>query len=142
MTKIDFHILPTKQAAERLTYVARLAQKALKQNLQVLICADSAEATQAISNALWAAIPESFLAHRLIQEPHYSLQIGTTDECGEHHQVLINLASSIPTYFSRFERVFEVVTQQPEILPVTRQHYRYYADHGYSISRHDLRLQV
>ncbi len=142
MTKIDFHILPTSQNQERLTYVVRLAQKALNQNHQVLISVADEQTMQLVSDALWQAIPESFLAHTFISESNYSLQIGTAEDCGKHHDILINLSTSIPTYFSRFERVFEVVSQHKDILPASRERYRYYSDHGYKISRHDLRTAV
>ena len=142
MTKIDFHILPTTQAAEQLKYVARLVQKAINRDHQVLIAVNTDTDAQNVSDALWSAIPESFLAHTFVQEGNYSLQIGTIEQCGQHHDVLINLCATIPDYFSRFERVFEVVFQHPEILPASRERYRYYADHGYEIARHDLRAQV
>jgi DNA polymerase III subunit chi len=142
MTKIDFHILPTTQVAEQLKYLARLVQKALGRNHKVLIAVNSDADAEQVSDALWRAIPESFLAHTFVQQGYYQLQIGTADQCGEHHDVLINLCTTIPDYFSRFERVFEIVCQHQDVLPASRERYRYYSDHGYDISRHDLRTQV
>jgi DNA polymerase-3 subunit chi len=142
MTKIDFHILPTVQTADVYQYVARLAQKALGRNHKVLIAIPDADQGQAVSTALWAFKPESFLAHNDITEAAYSLQLSHTDDCGEHHDVLINLCAKTPDYFTRFARVFEVVCQQPEWLTTSRERYRYYQDHGYEIERHDLRDRV
>jgi len=70
------------------------------------------------------------------------VQIGWHAEPGQHHDVLINLAAEIPEYFSRFERVFEVVSQDPAVLNATRSHYKFYQDRGYPLKRHDLRDRV
>lgn len=139
MTKIDFHILPTADRAETLNYVCRLALKALSLEHRVLIAVEHSEHRDQLSSALWHFQPDSFLAHNNINEPHYPLQISDTDECGEHHDVLINLCSDIPEYFSRFERVFEVVNQQSEFLEASRKRYRFYNDRGYDIQRNDRR---
>ena len=139
MTKIDFHILPTIQENDVFHYVARLVQKAMARQHQVLVATSSAEQALAVSDAIWACSPESFMTHTLIDQPHYPLQISHNHQCGEHHDVLINLCAEIPEYFSRFERIFEVVCQQPQWLSASRDHYRFYQDHRYAIDRHDLR---
>jgi DNA polymerase-3 subunit chi len=142
MTKIDFHILPTFQTEDVYHYVARLVQKAQGRSHKVLIALPDADQSQAVSKALWQFKPEAFIAHNDISEAHFPLQLSHTNECGEHHDVLINLCPKTPEYFSRFERVFEVVCQQPEWLKSSRDRYRYYQDHGYEIERHDLRDRV
>jgi DNA polymerase-3 subunit chi len=142
MTKIDFHILPTLQSEDVFHYVARLAQKALGKDHRVLIAAENPEQSSQISQALWAFQPESFLSHTAIADVDHSLQISDNNQCGEHHDILINLCAKTPDYFSRFGRVFEVVCQQPEWLTSSRLRYRFYNDHGYEIKRHDLRDRV
>ncbi len=142
MTKIDFHILPTDQEIDVFHYVARLVQKALNRSHRVLIATEDNQQTNQVSEALWGFQPEAFLAHTLIDSGDFSLQITHTDTCGEHHDVLVNLRSDIPPYFSRFERVFELVSQHPARLNASRDRYRYYSDHGYALKRHDLRDRV
>jgi DNA polymerase-3 subunit chi len=139
MTRIDFHILPTADEADTFSYVARLAQKALNKDHQVLIAVGSESEKQAISKALWSYRPDSFLAHTDIAHKTYPLQISAQPDCGEHHDVLINLCAESPAYFSRFKRVFEVVSQDNSRLHASRQRYRAYQDNGYPIERHDLR---
>lgn len=142
MTKIDFHILPTLQADEVFQYVARLTQKARDRKLNVLIATENAEQNEQVSQALWGFQPSAFIPHQDISEPHLAIQLSHTEHSGEHHDVLINLREKIPEFFSRFERVFEVVCQQPQWLSASRERYRFYQDHGYSIDRHDLRDRV
>ena len=139
MTKIDFHILPTTQESDVFHYVARLAQKALSRNHTILIATNNEQQALMVSDALWSCTPDSFLAHSPISEAFFNLQISHTVECGEHHDILINLCTVIPEYFSRFERIFEIVCQEPHWLTTSRDRYRFYNDHGYAIERHDLR---
>ncbi|MDO7656758.1 MAG: DNA polymerase III subunit chi [OM182 bacterium] len=142
MTKVDFHILATTQESDFLTYVVRLTQKARSRGHQVLIATDQAEQSLALSTALWGIQPDAFIAHSTIDAGHDAIQISDSEQCGSHHDVLINLRQAIPEFFSRFERVFEVVSQQPSLLPASRQRYRFYSDRGYALTRHDLRDRV
>lgn len=139
MTRIDFHIIPAVQSSDRLAYAARLVAKARSHQHNVLLAVDNAEQAQTLSDALWSVSPESFLPHSLLEADTDAVQIGWHDHPGSHHDVLINLASELPDYFSRFERVFEVVSQEPTVLDASRQRYRFYQDRGYPLTRHDLR---
>lgn len=139
MTKIDFHILPTDDAPSTYHYVARLTNKAVGRDHRVLIAVESNEQIEPVSHALWSVQPDAFLAHTVIGEAPSLIQISANGQCGEHHDILINLCAETPAYFSRFERVFEVVCQEPVQLQASRDRYRRYNDNGYPIERFDLR---
>ena len=53
--------------------------------------------------------------------------------------LLINLSHQVPEFFSRFERVTEIVVQSPAVTESTRNNYRFYRDRGYPLESHDLR---
>lgn len=142
MTQVDFHIVPVLQAADRYAYAARLVNKARNHQHRVLLAVDDEAMARSVSEILWSTPPEGFLAHSLLAGGDDDVQIGWHTEPGLHHDVLINLAADIPEYFSRFERVFEVVSQDPAVLNATRAHYKFYQDRGYPLKRHDLRDRV
>jgi DNA polymerase-3 subunit chi len=52
--------------------------------------------------------------------------------------VLLNLGSSVPEGFERFERLIDVVTVQEEDRQEGRLRWKHYADRGYAIRREDL----
>jgi len=52
--------------------------------------------------------------------------------------VLINLQSEIPTWFSRFDRVVEIIYPQPEYEQSKRDNFKFYQERGYALSFHDL----
>jgi len=68
------------------------------------------------------------------------VQIGWGEHPDHHHDVLINLSSPQPNFFSRFQRVLEVVIQDEAILSQTRQHYKFYKERGYQVTYRDLRV--
>lgn len=142
MTKIDFHILPSDLDSQRYRYVARLVLKAHNHNHQVLIATESESQAKEVSHALWSLSPDAFLAHTEVDTGHFPLQISFSNNCGEHHDILINLCNKTPEYFPRFGRVFEVVSQRPDLLESSRTRYRFYQDRGYALSRHDLRDRI
>ena len=106
----------------------------------VYIAMENEQEAQRMDALLWSFRPESFVPHDCEGEAqrHAPVLVGFGDSCGEHHNLLINLKQNIPDYFSRFERLAEVVCQLPDVLDVTRQHYTYYRDRGYPIHSHNL----
>jgi DNA polymerase-3 subunit chi len=50
--------------------------------------------------------------------------------------VLINLSDDVPAYFSRFERLLEIIdAAKPE---PGRKRYQYYLDRGYPLQTHKI----
>lgn len=139
MTRVDFYILPQADDEARLQFVCRLVEKAWRAGKRMLIhVADSATAEQ-LDQLLWSFRADSFLPHaRLPAAVRVPVQIGCGQDSGDHHDLLINLGSEIPPFFSRFERVVEVVIQQPQQLAASRERFRFYRDRGYALETHDM----
>ena len=53
-------------------------------------------------------------------------------------EVLINLDSDVPLFFSRFERVAEILDQDPQTRQKGRERYRFYRDRGYDLNTHEI----
>jgi DNA polymerase-3 subunit chi len=52
--------------------------------------------------------------------------------------VLINLAAEVPEFFSRYERVAEVVDADAVRREQSRERYRFYRDRGYKLNTHQV----
>ena len=52
--------------------------------------------------------------------------------------VLINLAADVPEFFSRYERVAEVVDANALRREQSRERYRFYRDRGYKLDTHQV----
>lgn len=142
MTQIDFHILQEASVEARWLYTCRFIEKVESLGHSILVVVDTLEQAQELDDLLWSFKPESFIAHQIIGgDEEAKVEISYTDvngniESGEHHDVLINLSNHIPTFFSRFARLAEIVIQEPNILENTREHYRFYKQRGYPITQH------
>ncbi len=144
MTRIDFYILAQQTFSDRQHFACRLTERAVLSGHQVLLYVDDLDAAVSIDDALWGWKPEAFIPHKLIvaenskhSEP---VMIGWKDNIGQHFDILINLAQEVPSGFSRFERVMEIVIQNESVLNQTRSRYKYYKHRGFPINDNDLRL--
>ena len=141
MTNIDFYVLSSDQTAARLQFACRLAYKAWSQNRQVYLhCANEAEAEQ-IDELLWSFRPESFLPHSLHQaQPNDTVVCGWEDDPTPHHDLLINLSNDTPEFFSRFNRLAEILVEHDSVLSPARERFRFYRKRGYPLKTHQLRI--
>ena len=112
MTRVDFYVVKTAGAEARLSVAARLTEKALGRGHKIFINCESAEQLAALDSYLWEFKPTSFVPHETVSNnPDEQVVLGYEQGPESHNDVLINLALSPPSYFARFERVAEVVTQ-------------------------------
>ena len=139
MTLVGFYVVQTSDPGERLQVAARLADKAFQRGHRIFINAtDEAQATE-INELLWSFRPASFLPHGLHGQEHSeTIAIGWGQEPNNHNDLLINLQLEIPSFFSRFARVAEVVTQEPDSLAALRKSWTFYKERGYQLEKHDL----
>lgn len=148
MTSIDFYILGQSQHNDRLMFACRLAEKAYSEGRRVYLHVGSEQDAQLLDDLMWSYKPESFLPHSIVGkaaategsiEPDTQVQIGFNQHPPHHNDVMINLISPLPGFFSRFDRVLEVVIQDEAVLKQTREHYKFYKDRGYEVTHRDLR---
>ena len=134
MTEIAFHF----NAPDKLAYACRLLRKAVSSGAKVVVTGP-ASSLQALDTLLWTFAPHEFLAHCRAGSP--SEQLMASPIVLPHHQVLLNLGQEVATGFARFERAIEVVTLDETDRQQARLRWKHYADLGYSITRHDLKLK-
>lgn len=137
MTKVDFYTgSPDKlRTVSQLTHKARLAQ------LNVVICTSDAANLDALNRLLWQQPASSFMPHcRLDDElaERTPVLLALDETQFPHHQLLISLQAETPSYFSRFERVIEIVgTDEADSLR-GRARFKFYRDRGYELRHIDL----
>jgi DNA polymerase-3 subunit chi len=142
MTQIDFYILSEQSAHNRDILSCRLAEKVYKLGNRLYIhTATQAEASR-VDDLLWTYRDGSFLPHEIyrgeLTPAATPIIIGHDQEsCGEA-DVLINLAPAVPLFFSRFERVAEIISQQTADKNSGRERYRFYRDRGYALKTHNI----
>jgi DNA polymerase-3 subunit chi len=141
MTQIDFYILANQDVASRLLFACRLAEKALYSQCKVGIYCNGKEEMLAIDELLWTFSEASFVPHEIYsQENSAPVVIYCDQQEPNEFDVLINISTQRPQYFSRYNRVLEIVIQDDNVLKNTRSNYKYYKDRGYKINNVDMRI--
>lgn len=144
MTRIDFYILGDHHRDGPVQTACKLCDKALAaghRRLYVHI-ADEAVA-EAFDEALWTFREGSFISHErydgeALDEPLPSVLIGAVEPPAGYDGVLLNLGLEVPPYFSRFERVLEIVPAAEAERTQSRVRYKFYRDRGYELATHNL----
>jgi DNA polymerase-3 subunit chi len=138
MTKVDFYILSAGSSEQM---ACRIAEKAYGLGNRIYIHTETAQQAKHMNELLWTFRDGSFV-------PHEPYQTGVTNESpiqiGHHESpetdcdVLINLASSVPLFFSRFLRVAELIAPNSDAKTQGRERFRFYRDRGYPLDTHDV----
>ena len=144
MTQVDFYIIKDRNPDARLTVACRIAEKAMQKQHQVLINTASKAESKRLDELLWTFSQGSFVPHRVIeadadQSGPETVLIGCgTEPAGETWDLLINLASDVPEFFSRYQRVAELVDGDEQRRQEGRERFRYYRDRGYELNTHNI----
>lgn len=142
MTQVDFYLLPDDSAQNRVRFACRLADKAYRLGHRVFIHTESAEQTRLLDELLWTFQQNSFIPHGIYQEADEApapVLLAHDAEPDASSQVLINLAAEVPLFFSRFERVAELVNADTEIRRHGRSRYSFYKERGYQLRTHEIK---
>ena len=135
MTKVTFYKLA--KDAPSLKLVCQLIKKACLSQQKVLCLVADDQTAEQLDQLLWAFEADSFIPHGIGLDLQ-PVAISAVAEPGDHHQILINLQGEIPTWFSRFERVIELVQPESEDEQTKRENFKFYKERGYALDFHDL----
>ena len=142
MTQVDFYVLPGDTEQQREQFACRLADKAYRLGHRVFIHTESAEQTRHLDELLWTFQQGSFVPHSTHHEAGDApppVLLGHDVEPDAGSQVLINLAGDVPLFFSRFERVAELINDDAGIRQQGRKRYGFYKERGYPLRTHEIR---
>ena len=94
-----------------------------------------------LDELLWTYKDDSFIPHNLQgegPEPPPAVQIGYNAEPRGFNDILINMASTIPPFHTRFRRIMEIVLDNDAAKEISRQHYRDYRAKGFDLHTHPI----
>lgn len=144
MTRIDFYILPENAAppAGPVITACKLCDKASAAGGRVFVYAPDTGTADSLDSALWSFRQGSFIGHErlaeALEEPLPPVLIGAAEPPATYHDILINLGLEVPPFFSRFERVLEIVDSDAASRSKSRERYKFYRDRGYELATHNL----
>jgi DNA polymerase-3 subunit chi len=136
MTQVDFYT----HAENKLTKACHLVAEEFAKGLKIFIHASSPEVMEKLDRMLWTTPAIGFIPHCRVGDPlagQTPILIGKELDQPGHDDVLINLDTSAPPSFSRFQRLIEIVGLEEDDVSAGRNRYRFYRDRGYVLNHHD-----
>lgn len=137
MTSIDFYT----HVPDALAVAAKLVAKAWSQHGGVRVLTQDEQDTAALDRLLWVQPATGFLPHCRLASPLAGETPIIVDHAREHEgaaAVLINLSLTPAPFFSRFERLAEIVSADEAHVQAGRDRYRFYRERGYELRVHNL----
>ena len=137
MTEVLFYT----HADDKLQTACTLTAKALARKMRVMLFTADPAATDHLSKLLWSVPATGFTPHCRSEDRLAPVTPVILDHRAEplvHDQVLINLCGETPSFFSRFQRLVEIVGLDETDREAARTRFRFYRDRGYEIRTHQL----
>ena len=137
MTQIDFYF----HVENKLQTACTLSAKACARGMRVLAYCADAETSAKLDRLLWTTQAVSFIPHCSPRDPLAHVTPVIVDHEGAepaHDEVLINLHPEWPPFFSRFQRLIEIVSLDEADRSQARARFKFFRDRGYAIQNHDL----
>ena len=142
MTEVDFYILGANtQSEEKLAFTCRLVEKIYRLDRKVHIHTTSPSESARLDDLLWTYRDSTFLPHGIVghtataQSP---ISIGHSEDFGKINDVLINLTDEVPSFFSQFLRLSELVSGDESAKSAARKRFSFYKTRGYPLKTHNL----
>jgi|TARA_Y100000310_G_scaffold286082_1_gene309983 DNA polymerase-3 subunit chi len=138
MTQVDFYQIDSDETA--LYFACRLIERIYRQGLKVYVHAESKQQAQQLDDLLWTFRADRFIPHSIHGDSKVApIQIGYDQDPDCDKEVLVNLGATVPSFFSQFDRVTEVVPKDEGKREATRNNYKFYQERGYPLRYHNIR---
>jgi len=137
MTKVDFYTGST----DKLRTACQLSHKAMQNGLKTVISLPDAASCEALDRLLWHYPESAFIPHcrsdaeESVRTP---VLLDYNSVTFPHHDLLISLRSECMPFFSRFDRLIEIIGTDQQDSSLGRERYKFYRDRGYELRHIDL----
>jgi DNA polymerase-3 subunit chi len=137
VTKVDFYT----GSKDKLRTACQLSHKAMQNGVRTVISSPDAMTSETLDKLLWHYPATAFIPHgpnEGIDAEQFPVVLNHGGDKFPHHDLLISLHNECMPFFSRFERVIEIVGSDAEDSRMGRERYKFYKDRGYELRHIDL----
>ena len=137
MTKVDFYT----GSQDKLRTACQLSHKAMQNGVRTVISLPDAATFESLDKLLWHYPATAFIPHCPCNaEEAEQMPVVLTHDGDKfpHHDLLISLHNECVPFFSRFERVVEIISTDAEDSRLGRERFKFYRDRGYELRHIDL----
>lgn len=139
--RVDFYLLSSNPPGAVGLLACKLLEKAYLRGHRVFVYCDSKADAEQLDELLWTFKQDSFIPHNLQgegPEPPPPVQIGYDSEPRGFSDILLNMSSNIPDFFTRFKRIITIIGHDEAAKTIGRQHYRDYRNHRCTLHTHQI----
>lgn len=141
MTRIDFYVLSATTLEARFDFACRLTETIYRKGYRLHVHLEDEAMAREFDERLWVFREDAFVPHVLMGEqslPPAPVTLGWEAPPEPGIEALLNLNAAIPSWFSRFERVAEIINQHQEVLSAKRECWQTYKSRGYEVKAHHI----
>ena len=141
--QVDFYLLGSIDKSGKFKYACRIAQKAYQQGLKVFVQAEDLESCEMLDALLWTFSQGSFVPHAVVRDDSKSwddfpVQIGDNASIPKHADLLISLSAGPPNQHRHFNRIADLVIDDPVEKQTGRTRFKFYRDLGITPNTHNV----
>lgn len=138
MTSVAFHF----NVGDRLYYTCRLVRKAVASGTALVVKGPGTLLEQ-FDRELWTFSATEFVPHAHVNDSaslvcRSAVLLCESLDNAPVRDLLVNLAEDVPTGFEVFDRVIEIVSEDPVERGHARQRWKHYSKVGLKLIQHDL----
>ena len=137
--RIDFYVNKDTAPQFALRTACRIAEKAFSAGHRIHIQMGSTSDCEKLDALLWTFRDRSFIPHEISSTPIENCPVTISAEIGaDHADMLLNVSHEIPENFKQFQRIAEIIENQPESVRAGRERYRFYRESGLDPQHHEV----
>lgn len=129
-------ILFLTNAADRLQAAAAWVAANWRERRPLVVFAPAADMAERVDRVLWTQQATGFLPHCRLESSlaaETPVLIAGSLDSAPHDACVLNLSNEIPTGFSRFEQLVEIVSVDDADRLPARDRFRFYRERGYPL---------
>jgi len=113
----------------------------MQNGVRVVLCTPDIQTRNALDKLLWHFPDTAFIPHcnsDASEAGEMPVVLDNGSGIFPHHELLITLHDECPSFFSRFERVIEIIGRDEDGKLKGRERFKFYQDRGYELGHFDL----
>jgi DNA polymerase-3 subunit chi len=141
--RVDFYVLKSAAAKQRLAFACRLTEKAYLKDLKIVIVNDTLADAQALDELLWTFNERSFIPHKVCLDvqsvdPATPVHLTLHSSAISSADLLVNLAQRLPSQFQGYPRIAEIIDADEERRRLGRERFKAYRDLKFTLETHQI----
>jgi DNA polymerase-3 subunit chi len=141
--RVDFYVLKSAAARQRMAFACRLTEKAYLKDLSVVILNDTLADAQALDDLLWTFNERSFIPHKVCVDEHSldpatKVHLAALPAALPAADLLVNLSARLPDHWDRYPRIAEIIDADEDRRRLGRERFKTYRDLKVTLETHQL----